>query len=180
MNWGTLDGIFAHFRNLPKFDNSTLPLSHSDVALVFEDIAVGRSIIPPYATCARAALVRWDPSQPLSTENCVVAEYKEAERAVREVFGVVEVTRKQESEGSGDGQSSGDDSGEMISMATSTASSGVLVPGQTSVLLVDAKGDPLGVRPGTRSPESVWGAEAAKVAQKRIGEARRFREWALQ
>ncbi|KZV72538.1 hypothetical protein PENSPDRAFT_750832 [Peniophora sp. CONT] len=158
----------------------TLPLSHADIALIFEDIATGRSIVPPYATCARAALVRWDPSQPLSTENCVVAEFKEAERAVREVFGVVEISRKQASDGSGNGESSGEDSGEMISMATSAASSGVLVPGGTNARIVDAKGDPLGVRPGARSPESVWGADAAKVAQKRIGEARKFREWALQ
>ena len=88
--------------------------------------------------------------------------------------------RKQASEGSGNGESSGDDSGELVSMATSAASSGVLVPGEASIRVVDAKGDPLGVRPGARSPESVWGTDAAKVALKRVGEARKFREWALQ
>lgn len=67
---------------------STLPLSQTDIALVFEDISLGRSIVPPHASCARPALLRWDPARPLSLENCVVAEFKEAELAVQDVFGV--------------------------------------------------------------------------------------------
>jgi len=31
-----------------------------------------------------------------------------------------------------------------------------------------------------RSPEEVWGTEASHVAQSRIAQARRFREWALE
>jgi hypothetical protein len=31
-----------------------------------------------------------------------------------------------------------------------------------------------------RSPEEAWGVEATRVAQSRIAQARRFREWALQ
>ena len=30
-----------------------------------------------------------------------------------------------------------------------------------------------------KSPEEVWGIEAARVVQSRIAQARRFREWAL-
>jgi hypothetical protein len=30
------------------------------------------------------------------------------------------------------------------------------------------------------SPEEVWGIEASHVAQSRIAQARRFREWALE
>ena len=63
-------------------------MSHNDIALLFEDISLARSIVPPHATCARPALLRWDPSLPLSLENCIVAEYKEAESAVKDVFGV--------------------------------------------------------------------------------------------
>jgi hypothetical protein len=50
---------------------------------------------------------------------------------------------------------------------------------------VDALGEPIdeGVLLATgiviRSPEEAWGAEASRVAQSRIAQARRFREWAL-
>ncbi|KAH9037426.1 hypothetical protein EDB83DRAFT_2507702 [Lactarius deliciosus] len=91
---------------------NTLPLTQTDIALLYDDFALGRSIVPPQAACVRPALVRWDPRMPLSLENCVVAEFKEAERAVR--------------------------------------------------------------------PEELWGIEAAKIAQNRIAQAQRFREWALQ
>lgn len=124
--------------------------------------------------------MRWDPTKALSIENCVVAEYKDAERAVRDVFGVVEIPRKQTSDGSGNGESSGEDSGEMISVTPSTASSGVLVAGLNSTRVVDAKGDLLGVREAAHYPDGVWGIEAAIVAEKRIAQAKRFREWALQ
>jgi len=51
---------------------------------------------------------------------------------------------------------------------------------------VDALGEPIdeGVLLATgiaiRSPEEVWGAEASRIAQSRIAQARRFREWALE
>ncbi len=50
---------------------------------------------------------------------------------------------------------------------------------------VDALGEPIDsdalVAAGIviKSPEEVWGAEASRVAQSRIEQARRFREWAL-
>jgi hypothetical protein len=51
---------------------------------------------------------------------------------------------------------------------------------------VDALGDPIhgynlhatGIV--IKSSEEVWGVEAARVAQSRIAQARRFREWALE
>ena len=51
---------------------------------------------------------------------------------------------------------------------------------------VDALGEPIdeGVLLATgiviRSSEEVWGVEASHVAQSRIAQARRFREWALE
>jgi hypothetical protein len=49
---------------------------------------------------------------------------------------------------------------------------------------VDALGEPIDPARLTgivmRSPEEAWGVEAARVAQSRITQARRFREWALQ
>jgi len=105
-----------------------------------------------------------------------VAEHRDAERAVRDVFGV-------SSPPPSAGSSSGEDSGELVS----GASSGVFVQGPAEVPapvvhVVDANGAPVSrdvLRVG-RPPRDVWGAEAALVAAKRIAEARRFREWALQ
>ncbi|KAI0029305.1 hypothetical protein K488DRAFT_88876 [Vararia minispora EC-137] len=150
----------------------TLPLSHGDIALIFEDISLARTILPPHPTCARPALIRWDPSLPLSIENCVVMEYREAERAVVDVFGVVTEQR------SHSGESSGEDSGELVS----ATSSEVLVEAVDEVLVVDARGDLIPrhtIRHGHR-PSSVWGEEVGLVVKKRLAEARRFREWALQ
>ena len=51
---------------------------------------------------------------------------------------------------------------------------------------VDALGDPilsdtlLATGIVVKSPEEVWGVEAAQIAQSRIEQARRFREWALE
>ncbi|THH00288.1 hypothetical protein EW026_g2203 [Hermanssonia centrifuga] len=63
-----------------------LPIDEDDVGLVFEDLHRGRSIIPPHPVPSRPTLVRWDPSQPLSLENCVVMEHGEVERHVKECF----------------------------------------------------------------------------------------------
>ncbi|KAH9169389.1 ubiquitin-protein ligase molybdopterin-converting factor [Lactarius sanguifluus] len=121
---------------------NTLPLMTADIALLYDDFALGRSI------CARPALVRWDPRVPLSLENCVVAEFKEAERAVRSVFAT-----PQDGENRDDGNA--------------------LPPND----YVDALGDPIdsalllqGIVP--TSPEELWGIEAAKIAQNRIAQAR--------
>ncbi|KAI0259995.1 hypothetical protein BC834DRAFT_942561 [Gloeopeniophorella convolvens] len=134
---------------------NTLPLTTDDIALLLDDFALGRSVLPPCATCARPTLVRWDPRAPLSLENCVVAEMRDAERAVREVFGVP-----------GEG-------GPTTAPASGPPSG-----------LVDATGEPVQADGEawveTRTPEEVWGAEAAHVAQLRIAQARQFREWSLQ
>jgi hypothetical protein len=99
--------------------------------------------------------VRWDPRAPLSLENCVVAEFKEAERAVRSVFAT-----PQEGEKSDDG----------ISMSADPPTG-----------YVDALGEPIDLPRGVEptSPEELWGIEATRIAEARIAQARRFREWAL-
>ncbi|KAI0298372.1 hypothetical protein B0F90DRAFT_1862035 [Multifurca ochricompacta] len=140
---------------------NTLPLTISDISLLYDDFALGRSIVPPHVACVRPALVRWDPRAPLSLENCVVAERKEAERAVKRVFAVQE-------QGS-------------VEMDKDNASSLAVDLPQD---YVDALGELidsalLGTGIAVSSPEQVWGVEAARVAQARIKEARRFREWAL-
>ena len=135
---------------------STLPLTTADIALLYDDFALGRSIVPPHAACVRPALVRWDPRAPLSLENCVVAEMKEVERVMWNVFAVPEA--------------------------------GIVYPVGSRPDMddyVDALGDPIyrDTAPSRfiiRSPEEVWGIEASRIAQSRIAEARRFREWALE
>ena len=125
---------------------------------MYDDFALGRSIVPPQAACVRPALVRWDPRAPLSLENCVVAEFKEAERAVRSVFAT-----PQEGEKRDDGISTiavvptdyVDALGELIDSA--------LLPRDFESI----------------SPEELWGIEVTRIAEARIMQARRFREWAL-
>ncbi|KAJ3488132.1 hypothetical protein NLI96_g3067 [Meripilus lineatus] len=63
-----------------------LPIDEDDVAFIFEDIHRGRSIVPPYPVPVRPALIRWDPSRPLTLENVVVMEFKEAERHMKECY----------------------------------------------------------------------------------------------
>ena len=72
------------------FLDSRLPIDEDDVAFIFEDIHRGRSIIPPYPVPVRPSLIRWDPLQPLTLENIVVMEFKEAEKHIKECFGVPE------------------------------------------------------------------------------------------
>ncbi|KAF8065053.1 hypothetical protein FPV67DRAFT_1562911 [Lyophyllum atratum] len=61
-----------------------LPIDEDDVALIFEDVHRGRSVIPPHNVPARPTLVRWDVTKPLSVENCVVMDYGEAEKHIKE------------------------------------------------------------------------------------------------
>ncbi|KAF8814203.1 hypothetical protein BYT27DRAFT_7219901 [Phlegmacium glaucopus] len=42
-----------------------------DIALIFEDIYRGRSLLPPHDVPTRLTLVRWDPGRPLYLKNCV-------------------------------------------------------------------------------------------------------------
>lgn len=130
---------------------------------MYDDFALGRSIVPPYAACVRPALIRWDPRAPLSLENCVVAEMKEVGRAMQCVFAVPEEGKPSEA----------------------VSGSDVTPPQPRLDDYVDALGEPIdeGILLATgiiiRSPEEAWGAEASRVAQSRIAQARRFREWAL-
>ncbi|KAF8639134.1 hypothetical protein AX17_001624 [Amanita inopinata Kibby_2008] len=57
-----------------------LPLDEDDVALIFEDVSLGRSLIPPHDVPSRPTLIRWDARHPLTIENCVVMEHKDAEK----------------------------------------------------------------------------------------------------
>jgi hypothetical protein len=142
---------------------NNLPLTTADIALLCDDFALGRSIVPPHAACVRPALIRWDPRAPLSLENCAVAEMKVVGRAMRCVFAVPEEGKPLEA----------------------VSESDVTPPLTRLNDYVDALGEPIdeGVLLATgiviRSPEEAWGAEASRVAQSRIAQARRFREWAL-
>ncbi|KAI9459319.1 hypothetical protein F5148DRAFT_1276818 [Russula earlei] len=134
---------------------NTLPLTTADIALLYDDFALGRSIVPPHAACVRPALMRWNPCAPLSLENCVVAEMKEVVDVMFDIFAV---------------------SDRRGPFKPNPA------PPQD---YVDALGDPidgayfscLAIR---RSPEEVWGVEATRVALSRMAQARRFRQWALE
>jgi hypothetical protein len=143
---------------------SNLPLTTADIALLYDDFALGRSIVPPHAACVRPALIRWDPRAPLSLENCVVAEMKEIGRAMRCVFAVPEEGKPSEA----------------------VSESDVTPPLPRLDDYVDALGEPIdeGILLAAgiviRSPEELWGAEASHVAQSRIAQARQFREWALE
>lgn len=66
---------------------SKLPIDEDDVSLIFEDIYLGRSAIPPHPVPSRPVLIRWDPEQPVMVENCVVMDWGEAERHLKECFG---------------------------------------------------------------------------------------------
>ena len=108
--------------------------------------------------------MRWDPRTPLSLENCVVAEMKEVGRAMRYVFAVPEDGKPWEA----------------------VSESDVAPPLVRLGDYVDALGEPIdeGILRAMgiviTSPEEVWGAEASHIAQSRIAQARRFREWALE
>ena len=138
---------------------SSLPLTTADIALLYEDFSLGRSIVPPQAACVRPALVRWDPRAPLSLENCVVAEFKEAERAVRSVFATSQ-------------------EGEIRDEGIPTTSDGPPTDYVDALgELIDSALLPQGFVP--TSPEELWGVEATRIAQSRIVQAQRFRKWAL-
>lgn len=66
---------------------SRLPIDEDDVALLFEDIHRGRSVIPPHPVSTRPTLVRWDPKSPVTLENLVSMDCTEADKHVKECFG---------------------------------------------------------------------------------------------
>ncbi|KAH9974448.1 hypothetical protein BGW80DRAFT_1251654 [Lactifluus volemus] len=136
--------------------NSLSPTT-ADIALLDDDFTLGRSIVPPHSACVRPALVRWDPRTPLSLENCVVGEMKEVSRAMSRVFAMHDADAVYE-----------DPLG--------------FYEAQGYVDALEEPIDPARFKNGVViwSSEEVWGIDAARVAQFRIAQARRFREWTLQ
>jgi hypothetical protein len=67
---------------------SKLEIDEDDVAMIFEDLHRGRSVIPPHAVPSRPVLVRWDPKIPLTAENCIVMEHNDAEKHAMECLGI--------------------------------------------------------------------------------------------
>jgi len=67
---------------------SKLEIDEDDVAMIFEDLHRGRSVIPPHAVPSRPTLVRWDPKLLLTAENCIVMEHSDAEKHAKECLGI--------------------------------------------------------------------------------------------
>jgi hypothetical protein len=65
---------------------SRLSIDEDDVALIFEDVYRGRSVIPPHPVPSKPVLVRWNPLEDLSAENCVVMEHRECDKHLKECF----------------------------------------------------------------------------------------------
>ena len=138
--------LFYLFRALSEslflwFLHNTLPLTTADIALLYDDFALGRSIVPPQASCVRPTLVRWDPRELLSLGNCVVAEFKEAERAVGSVFATPQFGEERDD--------------------------GIPTDGLPPHDLVDALTPHSFVFRLFTSPEELWGVEATRIAQAR-------------
>ncbi|KAH9971520.1 hypothetical protein BGW80DRAFT_1561526 [Lactifluus volemus] len=66
--------------------SSPFGFAPADDSLLYDDFALGRSIVPPHSVCVRPVLVRWDPRVLLSLENRVMREIKEVSRAMSRVF----------------------------------------------------------------------------------------------
>jgi hypothetical protein len=77
---------------LLKCITSKLEIDEDDVALIFEDLHRGRSVIPPHAVPSRPVLIRWDSELQLTAENCVVMEHGDAEKHARECLGINMIT----------------------------------------------------------------------------------------
>jgi hypothetical protein len=65
-----------------------LPLDEEDVALIFEDVHGGRSVLPPHLVPTRPALTRWDPARGPAPDNVVLMEAADADTHARACFGV--------------------------------------------------------------------------------------------
>jgi tRNA threonylcarbamoyladenosine dehydratase len=77
-------GFLVSYALLPR----RIPLDEEDVSLIVEDVHLGRSVIPPHTVPTRPALVRWDPSAPLTPENVVLMDTNDADRHTLETTGV--------------------------------------------------------------------------------------------
>jgi len=59
---------------------SRLPIDEDDIGLIFDDLYRGRSAVPPYDVPQRPTIVRWDFRKPVTIQNCVVFDFKDAEK----------------------------------------------------------------------------------------------------
>jgi tRNA threonylcarbamoyladenosine dehydratase len=73
-------------RLVSRISVSKLPIDEDDVALLFEDLYRGRSVVPPHNVPSRPVLVKWDPGRPLTLENCVVMDHREGEKHAKECY----------------------------------------------------------------------------------------------
>ena len=81
----------SHTRSFVFFNainSSKLPIDEDDVSFIFEDLYLGRSVVPPHNVPSRPQLIRWDASKPLSLENCVLFDFSEAQKHARECLGL--------------------------------------------------------------------------------------------
>lgn len=51
-----------------------MSIDEDDVSYIFEELYRGRSAIPPHDVPNKPQLARWDPTLPLSLDNCVVLD----------------------------------------------------------------------------------------------------------
>ncbi|CDZ96807.1 ubiquitin-protein ligase molybdopterin-converting factor [Phaffia rhodozyma] len=80
----------SKFLGIPE--GHRIPLDFTSISLIYEELhQCGRSVLPSpisspflpliaHPVCQRPALVRWDLGRPLSVDNCVLMEVKEADR----------------------------------------------------------------------------------------------------
>ncbi|KAJ7818675.1 hypothetical protein B0H14DRAFT_3473602 [Mycena olivaceomarginata] len=73
---GTLVGLLSIHAHMHT--PGAPPLDEDDVALLFEDVHRGRSVVPPPAVPVKPTLVRWDSARALGVENVVVMNAGEA------------------------------------------------------------------------------------------------------
>jgi hypothetical protein len=76
-----ISGWFAQ----PRFYRRC-PLNPDDIAYIFEDLNLGRSSLPPHHVQTKPALIRWYKDQPVSSWNCAVMSYEEADKHLAEVL----------------------------------------------------------------------------------------------
>jgi len=69
--------------SLSNHQSSKLPIDEDDVGLIYEDLYRGRSALPPHDVPVKPTLVRWDYTKPLTLDNCIVLDFKDAEKHVK-------------------------------------------------------------------------------------------------
>ncbi|KAF9045457.1 hypothetical protein BJ165DRAFT_163830 [Panaeolus papilionaceus] len=71
---------------LAGYQLNRLPIDEDDVALVFEDLYRGRSVVPPFDVPTRPSLARWDPKKPVAIDNVIVFEHNDADKHIKLCF----------------------------------------------------------------------------------------------